>query len=171
MIQVASFYVRGEPRSQGSKRSFPVRDRTGRVVDRRIVEAGGEKWRHWRSQVRDAAITCWGEFRPAIEGPVAVKFRFDRVRPKAHFGSGINGGHLKPGAPTHPLGAPDVLKVARAVEDSLSTVIYQDDAQIVCEIITKEYATTWGVQIDVWEVEHFDTELPHPHQLSLFAIV
>ena len=49
--------------------------------------------------------------------------------------------------------APDVLKLARAVEDALSGVCYSDDALIVEEALRKVWADEWGVLVTIEEIE------------------
>lgn len=52
------------------------------------------------------------------------------ARPKSHYGTGRNAGRLKASAPARHTQAPDAGKVMRAVEDSLTGVVYRDDRQI-----------------------------------------
>jgi Holliday junction resolvase RusA-like endonuclease len=164
---VIAFFVPGRPRPQGSKRAFPIRNRAGVVVHHAIVDASGEEGRAWRSQVRDTAIRAWGEFRPVLEGPVSIALAFTLTRPKGHFGTGRNADRLKDQAPSHPLGPPDVLKLARAVEDSLTSVIWRDDAQVVSELLTKRYGPTDGVHVLVYAEPDNAVSLPDAKQMAL----
>lgn len=76
----------------------------------------------------------------ALDGPLSVEMIFYKPRPKSHFGTGRNAGLLKDSAPAFPTTRPDVLKLARAIEDGLSGgVIYSDDALIVSEGIAKRW--------------------------------
>jgi len=162
-----SFWVAGHPRPQGSKRAFPIRKRDGQVVGYSVVDSSGEEGRAWRSQVRDAAVTAWGDFRPVLNGPISVAFTFHLLRPKGHYGTGRNSEHLKPGAPSHPLGPPDVLKLARAVEDSLTSVVWRDDAQVVSELLLKRYGPTEGVHVEVFAEPETVLQLPRRGRLAL----
>jgi Holliday junction resolvase RusA-like endonuclease len=164
---VVSFWVAGRPRTQGSKRAFIVPRKGGgrpRVV---LTDDAGEEGKAWRSQVRDAALAAWGDFRPALEGPVSVTFTFHTLRPQSHFGSGRNCEQLKEHAPAFPVSRPDVLKCARAIEDSLTSVIWRDDAQIVTELLLKRYGKVQGVQVDVYADAHSVLEHPDAKQLML----
>jgi Holliday junction resolvase RusA-like endonuclease len=58
---------------------------------------------------------------------------------------------LKASAPIAPPVKPDVLKLARAVEDAMSGIIYKDDAQIVTERLCDRYGILPGVAIQVEE--------------------
>jgi crossover junction endodeoxyribonuclease RusA len=167
---VVSFWVPGRPRPQGSKRAFLIKRKQDSVVRPVLVDSSGEEGRAWRSQVRDAAIAAWGDFKPVLEGPVSVAFTFQLLRPKGHFGTGRNKDFTKESAPAYPLGPPDVLKLARAIEDSLTSVIWRDDAQIVTELVCKRYGTTEGVQVAVYAEVDAVRHLPEGRQLSLFAI-
>lgn len=67
---------------------------------------------------------------------IHLAMTFSHPRPKSHF---TGSGRLKSSAPRHPISRPDVLKLARAVEDALTSVIWHDDAQIVSEILLKRW--------------------------------
>jgi len=68
-------------------------------------------------------------------------------RPKAHYGTGKNARMLKPSAPTEPTVKPDLIKMARAVEDAMSGIVYKDDSQ-VCKYrnLEKRYALDGEVE-------------------------
>lgn len=128
------FTVYGTPQPGGSKRAF---FRPGMRVPS-VVDANPAVI-PWRGAVAAAAVSAWGN-RPLLDGPLYLGVTFFRPRPQGHFRSGRNAGTLRLNAPTHPTTKPDALKLARAVEDALSGVLYRDDAQIVQETITK----AWG---------------------------
>jgi Holliday junction resolvase RusA-like endonuclease len=75
-----------------------------------------------------------------------------RVRPKSHYGKkGLN----KKGRETpFPTMQPDCLKIARAIEDALTKVIYRDDAQIVQEYIRKVWGDTECTFVAIREVKY-----------------
>jgi Holliday junction resolvase RusA-like endonuclease len=164
---VVSFFVPGRPRPQGSKRAFPIRTRGGQVVRFAIVDSSGENGRAWRSQVTDAAISAWGDFRKVLDGPLTLRLDFILTRPKGHFGTGMNSNMVRDAAPSHPTGPPDVLKLARAVEDSLTSVIWRDDAQVVSELLTKRYGPTDGVLVSVFAEPENAVSLPDARQIAL----
>ena len=93
------------------------------------------KAKGWKTLVAQAAGEAMAG-RELLRGPLAVSLRFYVRRPKAHYSAR---GDVKPSAPPYPTGKPDVLKLARGVEDAMSGVLYGDDAQIVHEILTKDY--------------------------------
>jgi Holliday junction resolvase RusA-like endonuclease len=80
-----------------------------------------------------------------MEGPLKVSLRFGLLRPKGHFGKR----GLKPSAPQYPTVKPDVIKLARCVEDALNGLAWKDDSQIVFEELGKVYAGSPGVQIEI----------------------
>lgn len=162
-----SFWVAGHPRPQGSKRAFLPKRKDGTFGRPVVVDSSGEEGRAWRSQVRDAAIAAYGEFKPVLDGPIAVAFEFHLLRPKGHYGTGRNSNFLKPGSPSHPAGMPDVLKLARAVEDSLTSVVWRDDAQIVSELLLKRYGTTEGVHVAVFAEPESVLQMPDAKQFTL----
>jgi Holliday junction resolvase RusA-like endonuclease len=135
------FVAMGLPQTAGSKRAFPFRKRDGRLAV--SVTDDNPKSRDWKKAVASAAREAYAG--PLLDGPLAVSFVFYRPRCKGHLGK--NG--VKASAPAFPTTRPDVLKLARAVEDSLTGVIWRDDAQIVAERLYKEFGEPARVEITV----------------------
>lgn len=123
-----AFTVHGTPMPAGSKRAF---FRGGRAI---VVDAN-KKTRPWKDQVAQIGGEAMAG-RELMRGPIWLILRFYVRRPKGHL---RKDGSLLPSAPRFPTTKPDVLKLARGVEDALSGVCYGDDAQIVCEELYKEY--------------------------------
>lgn len=141
-----SFVVRGKPQPAGSKKGF-YNPKLKRVM---IVDAA-EKSRPWKALVSDAAQETMGPVSP-LNGALAATFEFVETRPKGHFNTKNElsaTGRRNP----YPAKRPDLLKLARGVEDALSTIVYVDDSQIVREILTKRYGDFDGVEITVEELE------------------
>lgn len=129
------FTVYGQPQSAGSKRAFPFRKRNGGLGV--AVSDDNPKSAGWKDLV--AAAAQQHRPRKLIEGPISVLFSFVRVRPGGHFNT--KGKLNKKGrAALRPTTKPDVLKLARAVEDALTGIVWKDDAQIVDESLEK----IWG---------------------------
>jgi len=101
----------------------------------------------WRQAVAQVAADAYNG--PLLSGPVGLRLVFIRPRPKAFYGTGRNAGRLKAGAPFWPTTRPDLLKLARAVEDALTGVIWRDDAQIVVEHLSKKYGERFAVDATV----------------------
>lgn len=151
------FTVYGTPQTAGSKRSFVPLDKVTKKPFRR---AGGgvvvstvdanPKSGDWKNLIAsEAAKHVSGTL---LDGPLVVTITFYRVRPKGHFRGGVNSSMLKPSAPPYPDVKPDVLKLARAVEDAMSGVLYRDDSQIVKEWLEKEWGETSRVEVSVWPI-------------------
>ena len=131
-------------------------------------ESGGEEWRAYRSQVRDSAIQAYGDFKKPLDGPVSVALTFFFIRPKGHFGTGCNAERLKEDAPSHPWGCrDDIDKLARCDNDSLSTVVFHDDGQIVTTLLAKRFGPTYGVRVEVFAEPDAVRALPDAKQLVL----
>lgn len=147
-----TFTVRGLPAPQGSKRAFRNKH-SGRIQQ---VESS-KRVAPWRSDVRDAAMAALdnevlgGRPNPgyALTGPVAVELAFRWPRPKGHYGTGRNAGVLKPAAPVWPATLPDLDKLARAVLDALTGIVWVDDAQVVDLGLRKRYADGEGPGVTV----------------------
>jgi crossover junction endodeoxyribonuclease RusA len=144
-VASVSFTVNGIAAPAGSKRGF-YNAKSRRVV----ITDDSARSRPWKAQVADAAaeamLTADGQSRTLhsrdlLDGPLLLELIFWIPRPKNHYGTGRNADKIKPGAPWAPTVKPDLLKLARAVEDALTGVVYRDDAQIVSETLQKAYTT------------------------------
>ena len=146
-----SFTVYGEAAPAGSKTraSSPDGSRTW-------VRDSSKRSYPWKAAVAAAA----GEAMNGgglLEGPLFLELVFFAPRRASHFGTGRNAGVLKASAPDYPTKKPDVLKLARAVEDALTGVVYRDDAAIVVERLEKRYGEPARVEVFV---SHVDQGLP-----------
>lgn len=155
------FAVAGKSEPAGSKRPFTWRARDGRSGTS-IVDAN-PKSRGWKTLVSEAAAAAFsGEL---IAGPLSVEFTFEVPRPQGHFGKK----GLLASAPAHPTTRPDVLKLARAVEDAITGIIWRDDSQIVRETLVKRYGEQSRLHVRIerpWGVEE---KAAAPEPLSLFS--
>lgn len=125
--------VYGKAAPAGSKRGF-VNKKTGGV----ILTDAAKGSRSWKSDVKDKAVERMDGW-PPLSGPLRVEMLFWVRRPKGHFGSGRNLEVVKESSPRFPTVKPDLLKLARAVEDAMTGIVYGDDAQIVTEVLRKRY--------------------------------
>lgn len=133
------FTVHGEARPGGSKRAFVVK---GRAV---VTDDAGKTGKAWRRDVQLAALEAMsaaGLEGELLAGPLAVRMTFYRRRPKRPIA----------GAGAYPITRPDVLKLARAVEDALTGVVWADDAQVVAELLGKAYGAPERLEISITEV-------------------
>ena len=139
--------VTGLPQAQGSKVGRVVGHRAtvrGRfaVVEPRVVltesadlatkTMPSDRLKRWRKAVRSAAFLAWreshGDTSPdPWECAVELAFEFVVPRPESDW---LASGALRKGARRWPTTKPDLSKLVRAVEDSLSGVVYRDDAQV-----------------------------------------
>jgi Holliday junction resolvase RusA-like endonuclease len=146
-LEYVSFTVYGDAKPGGSKKAF-AHPSTGRII---VTEDSKNK--PWRQQVAGEGMRQFKTLPPLFgDGPLAVEFTFYRPRPLSHYGSGRNVARLKDSAPAVPTTRPDVLKLARAVEDALTGVLWRDDSQIVDERLRKCWGEPARVEIGVWRV-------------------
>lgn len=140
-------WVPGHPEPAGSKRALPIRGVPG---ERAIVVDANRKSTPWKKYVHDCVIASpgWGQ----IEGPLELHLDFVLRRPQGHYGTGKNSESVRASAPGWPAVKPDVLKLARGVEDALTGLLYRDDAQIVREQLSKSYGPVEGVQIELYSL-------------------
>lgn len=141
MTTALTFTVFGRAQTAGSKRSFPFRRPNGALGVR--VTDDNPKGRAWKEAVASSARQAYDG--PLLDGPLQLGLRFILPRPKGHFG--VKG--LRGSAPPYPAVKPDLLKMARAVEDALTGVLWRDDALIVAELLRKEYGEPARVEIVV----------------------
>jgi Holliday junction resolvase RusA-like endonuclease len=137
--------VSGLPAPQGSK---TIARGGGKVWMR---EVNDERQKSWRREVTDAAAEAWAK-APALLGPLTLCIAFTFPRLKGHFRSGARAAELREGAPRWKDSQPDLSKLVRAVEDSLTYAgIWRDDAQVACLRTVKGYGDRPGAVIQVWE--------------------
>lgn len=138
------FEILGDAKPAGSKRAFvplgkdkqPYRRPNGGVVVNVIDDNPAAK--EWKAEVRKSAHDAYRG--PLLQSAVRLTVRFIRVRPKGQKGTGRNAGVVKASAPAWPITKPDCLKLTRGVEDALTGIIWQDDAQVVEHVLSK----AWG---------------------------
>jgi Holliday junction resolvase RusA-like endonuclease len=160
-MTLLQFEVFGTPQPAGSKRAFSWHAKDGRSGTN-LVDANPNA-KDWK---RTVAIAAGEAFKgPLLEGPLAVEFFFEVSRPQGHFGKR----GLKPSAPSHPEFKPDVLKLARAVEDALSKVVYRDDAQIVEETLIKRYGERARLRVTIQRPSSYVVAAATPEQPLLIS--
>lgn len=121
-----SFFVKGDPVSQGSMSVF----------NGRIVHQKSKRLMDWRSAIaKEAAIALEVE-----EGAIAIGMVFVVPRPKT----------VKRILPSV---KPDLDKYVRAVMDALTGVAYADDSQVVSLYAEKVYGSDPGVFISIRSAE------------------
>lgn len=161
-----SFFVPGIPQTAGSKRAFPISrkgDNGQRVfTGRHIIVDANPKAKDWKAQVAhegELAMNLPADRQGLLDGALEVRFTFHMPRIGAHFNSK---GFLKPKAPIRPITRPDALKLARAAEDALSGVVWNDDSQIVIERLEKRYSESPGLLVEVYRLENCQATEPEP---------
>jgi Holliday junction resolvase RusA-like endonuclease len=142
------FFVQGKSQPAGSKKAFGLKLPNGHV--RTSVVDANDKAKPWKELVALTAQQHCPE--SLLTGPIELKLVFHVTRPPGHFGTGRNAGIVKARAPERPTVRPDVLKLARGVEDALTKVIWKDDAQIVDEHLHKVFSEKSGVEIVIREL-------------------
>ena len=155
------FVVYGQPAPGGSKRGF-YNHRARRV----IITDDSARSRPWKAQVSDAAADAMAG-RELEQGPVAITIRFYLPRPKGHYGTGANGGRVRPSAPTWPAVKPDVDKLSRTVLDAMTGIVYRDDAQVVVKTVEKHYGQPARAELTVQRMERYVSEALVPDQEAL----
>ena len=165
-----SFFVDGIPQPQGSKSAcvIPPKDliTTLNVISRSnnprktffqcvkaiTKDANEDKLRPWRKQVsHEAKAAMRGEqiFSTAVD----VEILFILPRPKFHYRTGKFSHLLRGLAPVDPSGKPDVDKLQRAIFDSMSKIVFDDDSQVCKVTAEKIYVRrdhrTPGIQVTV----------------------
>jgi len=138
-----SFFVPGEPITEGSTKAFTSGQRVVVTHDR------GPELDAWRTRVKRAAQEAAREagWEPRYDGPVAVTAAFFLPRPKSAKGRIFP--HVKP----------DLDKLQRAVGDALAPYkqdgVLKDDSRIVTWRASKYYSDDYkpGVLVYVSRVD------------------
>lgn len=141
MSEPITFTVYGHAAPAGSKRALPA---GGRAGGRPIIVDDSRRSRPWKQEVAGVARDAMLE-HDLLDGPLCLVLRFYVPRPRSHLGKR----GLLPSAPAWPAKRPDLLKLARGVEDALSSIVYRDDAQIVVEYLSKAYGEPERLEVAV----------------------
>lgn len=123
------FTVHGKPAPQGSMRAF---HRPG--MKHAVITSDNKKLKPWRQEISGMAQN---QGAVASLGPMVVTLDFYFSRPKS--AKKRNGMTVKP----------DVDKLARAVLDALTGIIFHDDSQVVHLTARKHYELPERVEIQV----------------------
>lgn len=140
------FTIDGVAAPAGSKKGFRNR-RTGGV----IITDDSKRSKPWQAKVAAAAGEAMDG--PLLAGPLELILTFTFPRPKGHFGTGRNAGQVLRSAPPLPIVKPDVTKLIRAVEDSLTGVVWRDDAQVVSQHAHKQYGDRASCAVEILSLE------------------
>lgn len=125
-----SFFVHGEPQSQGSMKAFMAGGRP-------VLTSANKNLGAWRQIVAARAQ----EYAHLHEGPLRLTLLFYVPRPKS----------LKK-SERLPAKRPDLDKLERACLDALTGVMYKDDSQVTTLIGSKRYGVlNTGVSITIEE--------------------
>ena len=109
-----------------------------------IHYASGSGLAVWRNMVSAAARDAWtGD---VYGGPIALVLDFRMQRPRSHYRN-LQGDIRAAARDELPIVAPDLDKLIRAVLDSLTGIVYRDDAQVWSVVASKRYAEQPGVDI------------------------
>ena len=134
-MSTMTFTVQGEPKGQPRPRAFARKMgavHVARFYDSDVADG-------WKNAVTLAIIEAArkDKWLPTMHA-VSVSLNFAMPRPKSH--SGAKG--LKPSAPVHHVGKPDVDNLAKLVLDRItrSERIWRDDSQVVSLTVHKFWA-------------------------------
>jgi crossover junction endodeoxyribonuclease RusA len=136
--------VFGQPIPQGSKRAI-INRHTNRAV---VIESAGQELGLWREAIARAVRD---KISYPTNGPVGLSLSFTFRRPSTHIGTK----GLKSSAPIDKVTRPDVDKLARAVLDALTGVLYFDDSQVVFLSARKSYGYEGGA-LGVYIIAEWD---------------
>lgn len=117
-----SFTVSGQAKPKGSMRAFMPKG-----ARYPILTSSNASLKDWEQIVRHVAQDYSDAY---TTGPVRIRLRFNLPRPKS-LSARVSRPHTK---------RPDVDKLARAVLDALTGVLFKDDSQVYCLMATKMYA-------------------------------
>lgn len=138
-----AFEVEGLPVPQGSLRVYQT------PQGPRLTYGRAERLAIWRQMLTLAARQARDEQDRAVleDGPVLLAVGFTLPRPKVHYSAA---GLVKDRfIDLRPTSTPDVDKLARAVLDALTGVLYRDDSQVVELKASKCYGRQPGARVEV----------------------
>ena len=139
------FTAFGAAKPAGSKRAFAFKGKDGRI--RATVVDACRDTKSWQHVIATAAREAYAGELLTRAVNLAVLFYFPR--PKGHYNAK---GMLRPAAPAFHVKRPDATKLLRAVEDSLTGIVWRDDAQVVQQLAGKVYGEPARCEVTITEL-------------------
>lgn len=133
---VLDIKVRGIPVPQGSVKAFVPKG-----WSRPVLTSTSKNLKTWRQAIGNAVQAEY--HGPCLDEPLAMEVTFFLVKPKNRPKTKIS----------YPDTRPDGDKLERACLDSLTGILYRDDARVVRMTWGKEWATAQdppGVRVKAW---------------------
>jgi Holliday junction resolvase RusA-like endonuclease len=84
-----------------------------------------------------------------MQGPLTMTVDFMMPRPKAHYGSK----GLKKDAPHYHEKKPDIDNLIKALLDSVSGILFDNDSQISVLLATKKYSEVVGIKLYIQDAQ------------------
>lgn len=143
-MRTLTLRIFGTPAPGGSKKAFVPRRKDGSIVMRAGTNSpvvnitdDGKRNKEWRATV---ALQARAAIRSQVtySGPIEFEVVHLIRRPNDHFRGKLRE-ILKPEAPIHHTQKPDALKFARATEDALTGIVWEDDSQNIATIARKRW--------------------------------
>lgn len=134
------YVIEGTPRPQGSKRH----------VGGGVMIESSKHVKEWRAFARLKAVEAMqGKELIARPSCVQLSVSFVFARPKKHY---TPKGLLRQDAPCNHTSRPDADKLLRALFDSMSEVVFEDDSQVARVEVFKSYAEGTFTEVRVQKV-------------------
>lgn len=127
--------IAGHPAPKGSLKCV------GRGGSHVLIE-DNPRTKTWRKIVSTHITRSWPNHAAEHGQPVGVEVTFSMPRPKSHYGTGGNAGHVKLSAPDHAVShsVGDLDKLARLILDAIQdTHVLPDDSAVVELTARKAY--------------------------------
>lgn len=145
-----AFFVPGRPATAGSKHGFAVK-KGGQYTGKVAMVNDNKRYTEWRGLVKHIASQAYRG--PLLDGPVFLKARFTLQRPQTHYyHTKARNGQVKDDAPHWVTSKPDSSKIIRALEDSLTGVVWKDDSRVVRLVVEKVYGEKPGTDVEIYEL-------------------
>ncbi len=127
-VETLSFAVLGEPTPEGSTRAYYIKA-LDRTVTTHQNKKGLEAWRN----------------RVATEAQRALEGRDWKCDPSSAYSVCVDFVLSRPASVPehrriHPTVKPDIDKLVRAINDALTSILFNDDCQVVSMSMTKDYS-------------------------------
>jgi crossover junction endodeoxyribonuclease RusA len=129
---VLDVFVRGLPQPKGSMRPW-------RIGEKIVVTSAAKGLKGWQSAVSFVLQSAWSG--PVMAGAVSVELTFHLLKPRS-----------VPKRRVWPVVKPDIDKLARAVLDGMTGIVFRDDAQVCILLVNKVYADEAGVRVSAAEI-------------------
>lgn len=157
--------VLGTPATAGNKTAIPFRRKDGSLgvnVREGKTKDAARRAAEWRATLQLHAEKAM-EGRALLDGPIEMLWTFTKARPAGHFKKDGSLSAEGRRAGRYVTTRPDSIKLVRSVEDALTGIVWNDDAQVAHHDMRRLWGHHNVTEVTITTLDNTPTEELIPH--------